>query len=93
MIMIDPVQLGVANVKFILLCVENMLGLKINFMKSEALVTGVRVEEQRKIADDLNCKLWAYPMHYLGLPVSDKRLSVADWLFLTEKVGHRVDPW
>jgi hypothetical protein len=25
--------------------------------------------------------------------VSDKTLSVAEWHFLTEKVGHRVDPW
>jgi hypothetical protein len=32
-------------------------------------------------------------MKYLGLPVSDKTLSVADWHFLTEKVMHRVDPW
>jgi hypothetical protein len=27
------------------------------------------------------------------MPVSDKKLLVADWDFLTEKVGHRVDPW
>nr|XP_051197209.1 uncharacterized protein LOC127310588 [Lolium perenne] len=28
-----------------------------------------------------------------GLPVSDRPLRVADWCFLPEKVGHRVDPW
>jgi hypothetical protein len=32
-------------------------------------------------------------MHYLGLPVNDRSLSEADWSFLVEKVGHRVDPW
>jgi hypothetical protein len=37
--------------------------------------------------------LGTLPIKYLGLPVSDKSLSVADWHFLTEKVGHRVDPW
>jgi hypothetical protein len=36
---------------------------------------------------------WALPMQYLGLPVSDRSLSAADWSFLIEKVGHRVDPW
>jgi hypothetical protein len=34
-----------------------------------------------------------FPISYLGLPVSDKRLRVSDWEFLTGKVGHRVDPW
>ncbi|KAK1607583.1 hypothetical protein QYE76_031256 [Lolium multiflorum] len=32
-------------------------------------------------------------MRYLGLPVSDAPLRVADWGFLPDKVGHRVDPW
>jgi hypothetical protein len=32
-------------------------------------------------------------MKYLGLSVSDKTLSVADWHFLTKQAGHRVDPW
>jgi hypothetical protein len=27
------------------------------------------------------------------MPLSNKVLSVAVWNFLTEKVGHRVDPW
>jgi hypothetical protein len=70
-----------------------MSGLKINFTESEALVTGVTTEEQQRIADALNCKLGAYPFRYLGFPVSDKRLSVTDWIFLTENVGHMVDPW
>jgi hypothetical protein len=34
----------------------------------------------------------SFPIRYMGLPVSGKRLSVADWFFLTEKVGHRVEP-
>jgi hypothetical protein len=50
-------------------------------------VTGVTPEEQQEIAGALNCKLGAYPIRYLGMPVSDKRLSVADWSFLTEKVS------
>jgi hypothetical protein len=83
----------VANLKVLLLCFENMSGLKINFTKSEAVVTGVTEEEKLRVANSLNCKLGSLPMSYLGLPVSDKSLSVADWYFLTEKVGHRVDPW
>jgi hypothetical protein len=93
MIMIEPSQLGIANLKFILLCFENMSGLKINFDKIEAIVTGVSKVEQCRVAAALNCRLGSFPFRYLGLPMSDKRLTVADWFFLTEKVGHRVDPW
>jgi hypothetical protein len=93
MVMIEPTQLGIANLKFLLLCFENMSGLKINFNKSEIIVTGVSDDDRIRVEDALNCKLGSFPIRYLGLPVSDKRLSVADWFFLTEKVGQRVEPW
>jgi hypothetical protein len=63
-----------------------MSGLKINFSKSVVMVTGVTAEELLRIDEGLNCKLGSLPMKYLGIPVSDKSLLVADWHFLTEKV-------
>jgi hypothetical protein len=93
LVLIESTDLGIANLKFLLLCFENMLGLKINFDKSEATMTGVTADEQRRVANMLNCKLGKLPMKYLGLPVSSKLLRVADWEFLPEKVGHRVDRW
>ena len=32
-------------------------------------------------------------MTYLGFPLSDHTLSLADWERLVRVVGHRVDPW
>jgi hypothetical protein len=93
MVMIEPAVEGITNLKLILLCFENMSGLKINFDKSEVIVIGVTVQEQHRVANMLNCKLGAFPMKYLGLLVSGRPLRVADWAFLPEKVGHRVDPW
>ncbi|KAK1698102.1 hypothetical protein QYE76_014799 [Lolium multiflorum] len=93
MILIEPTTRGVANLKFILMCYENMSGLTINYNKSEAVVTGVSDSGKLRVANGLNCKLGSLPMHYLGLPVSNKALFVADWHFLTKKVGHRVDLW
>jgi hypothetical protein len=55
-----------------------MSGLKINFAKSEVVVTGVTDLERQRVADSLNCKLRSLPFHYLGLPVSDRPLSIAD---------------
>ena len=44
-IMVDLNDACIAHLKFILLCFEAVSGLKINFSKSEVLVTGVDVTE------------------------------------------------
>jgi hypothetical protein len=93
MILIEPTDLGIANLKTLLLCFENMSGLKINFDKSEVMVSGLAEGAKQRVANLLNCKLGKFPIKYLGLPMSDRPLSVAEWGFLTEKVGHQVDPW
>jgi hypothetical protein len=51
MILIKPSEVGIANLKLLLLCFENMFGLKINFDKSETVVIGVPPDEQRHIAN------------------------------------------
>jgi hypothetical protein len=48
--MIQPDDLAVANLKYILLCFESMSGLRINFHKSEVMVLGVEEEEGLRIA-------------------------------------------
>ncbi|KAK1607772.1 hypothetical protein QYE76_031445 [Lolium multiflorum] len=93
MVLIEPTGMGIANLKFLLLFFENMLRLKINFDKSEVFMTGFTPKEKRTVADILNYKLGSLPRKYLGLPLSDHLLRVADWGFLPDKVGHRVDPW
>jgi hypothetical protein len=51
-IMIEPDDLGIANLKFLLLCFESMSGLRINFHKSEVLVLGRSTEEQIRTNKD-----------------------------------------
>jgi hypothetical protein len=92
-ILTKPSEMGVENLKLLLLCFENMSCLKINFDKSEAIVTGVPMAERIRIANRLNCKLGKFPIKYMGLSISDRALLVADWGFLREKLGHRVEPW
>jgi hypothetical protein len=93
MTLIELTDVGIANLKALLLCFENMLGLKINFDKSKVVVIGMAEAAKCRVANMLNCKLEKFPIKYLGLPMRDRPLSVADWGFLTEKVGHHVDPW
>jgi hypothetical protein len=87
MVLVEPADMGL-----LLLCFKNMSGLKINFNKSEAIVTAAMEMEARRISNILNYKLVKLPMKYLGLHVSDRPLRVLDLDFLSEKVGHRVDP-
>jgi hypothetical protein len=93
MILLEPTGVGIANLKTLLLFFENMSSLKINFKKSKVVGMGLPPDSQRHVADMLNCKLGKFPITYLDLPISDKPLRVADWGFLPELVGHRVDPW
>jgi hypothetical protein len=91
-IMIQPNDLAVANLKYILLCFERISGLRINFHKSEVMVMGVDQEEGPRIAHMLNCKHDSFPLSYLGLPISDRALTAADWGPLSAKVGKRAGP-
>jgi hypothetical protein len=91
--MLQPDDLAIGNLKYILLCFENMSGLGINFHKSEVMLLGGDVAEGTRIANMLNCRRGTFPFTYLGLPVSDRALLASDWGPLTNKVAKRADPW
>ena len=59
----------VKNVKPILICFEALLGLKVNFFKSELI--GVRVGDDniKMLADLFGCKVGQFPVSYLGMPL------------------------
>jgi hypothetical protein len=80
-------------VKFLLYCFENMSGLKINYQKSEVYVLGASKEESAQIAYWLNCREGVFPMKYLGAPVSDRMLYVADLMEIGIKVEKKLPSW
>ena len=88
-------DLDIANLKFMLLCFEDMSRLKINFHKSEVIVLEQPEQEQRRIANMLNCKLGGggFPFIYLGLLISDRKLNIEQWNFLVNKLAAKVEVW
>lgn len=62
-------DLCVVNLKFLLLCFEALSGLKINFSKSEAILTGSSDVEALRVENLLNCNLGAFPFKYLGMSI------------------------
>jgi hypothetical protein len=62
-----------------------MVGLKINFEKSEVLLVGGDNETAIKYANLFNCQSGFFPLRYLGVPIVVNRLHVVDWDKMEEK--------
>jgi hypothetical protein len=84
---------NVITTKFILHCFEAMSGLKINYQKSEVIVLGENPEETKRVADLFNCKCGKFPMTYLGIPISEGRLTAADLAIPPDKIEKRLSTW
>lgn len=86
-------QESVLTTKFLLYCYEEMSGMKINYQKSEVIVVGADEGEAQRVADIFNCKLGKLPIGYLGVPISDGRLSAAELGIPSEKIEKRLATW
>jgi hypothetical protein len=93
LILIQNTEEDIANLKFLLMCFEDMSSLKINYHKSEVMVMGQPGDEQIRVANKLNCKLGSFPFLNLGLPISDRKLRIEQWLFLIRKLVDCIEPW
>jgi hypothetical protein len=69
------------------MCFEKMSGLKINYHKSEVIVMGWPPEIMQRVADMLNCNLGDFSFIYLGLPISYRKITMDQWMFLVHKTG------
>jgi hypothetical protein len=76
--------------KFILYCFEDTAGMKINYHKSEVFTVGLEKEETDRVAQMLNCPVGAFPMKYLGLPISPEKILNHDFDFLGQKLEKRL---
>jgi len=81
------------NLKFLLFCYEELSGMKINYLKSEVFIVGLSAQESQKVADAFNCKLGRFHLKYLGLPISDRRLSKAELRDSADKIERRLQTW
>jgi hypothetical protein len=84
---------GARNMKLLLYMYELMVGLKINFYKSEVLVINDNDNWANVYAEIFNCQIGIFPIKYQGVSVSPSRLHVLDWLPLVEKNNKKLDPW
>jgi hypothetical protein len=78
------------KLKLILSAFEQLLGLKINFHKSELFCFG---EAQKNV--DQYTVLFGYgqPIRYLGILVHYRRLTNAEWKMVEERLQLRLSSW
>nr|CAD1830600.1 unnamed protein product [Ananas comosus var. bracteatus] len=76
-----------AIIKLILDDFAGCSGLSINYSKSSVTPINVPVPQAASLAISLGCTVKDFPLTYLGLPLSPKRLRRADFMLLIEKLG------
>lgn len=83
----------ILSLKWILLCFDNLSGLKINFDKSEMVPLNLDDSEGQEVDSLLGCKVVELPIMYLGVPLHWKKLQLNDWNKLVEKVEKHLQGW
>lgn len=68
-LLVEGIEMDIINLKFLLLCFQEMFWLTINFNKSEVMVLGYSENFRQSIAARLNCWLGSFPTSYLGVPI------------------------
>jgi hypothetical protein len=72
------------NLCCLFLCVEAVLGLKINLTKSKIVLIG-KVEDVDRLASIFGCRVAGLPMKYLGFPLGAPYKSTTIWNKLSRK--------
>jgi hypothetical protein len=74
------------NLKLILSAFELLSGLKINFHKSELFCFDGTQDDANQYAELFGCGLGSFPISYLGIPIHHRRLTLAEWKIVKEKL-------
>jgi hypothetical protein len=81
------------NLKLILSAFEQLSGLKINFYKIELFCFGEALNEVRAYANLFGCGQGQFPMRYLEVPIHYRRLTLAEWKQVEERIQKRLSSW
>ena len=80
------------NLRLLFTWFEAVLGLKINFNKSEMVPVG-NVPDLKDLAGIMGCKIIQIPMTYLGLPLGANFKSKSIWDPILEKMERKLSGW
>jgi hypothetical protein len=81
----------VKNMKLLLCAFEQLLGLKINFHKSEMFCYGAAKTRQNDYAHIFGCDMGSFPFRYLGIPMHHRKLMNKDWKHVEQRFQKRLN--
>ncbi|GFZ14333.1 hypothetical protein Acr_24g0005230 [Actinidia rufa] len=68
-------------------------GLRISFAKSSILSTGICSSDLEEIMEITGFTQGSFPFRYLGIPVADSRLSIAQFSPFIDKISNYINDW
>lgn len=72
---------------------EQILGMRINFHKSELVPLNLDSLEAHKLSHVFSCPLGTFPIIYLGIPLHYENLTREDVQPLVDKILKRIAGW
>ena len=81
------------NLKWLLLCYEQMTGMRINFDKSDMLTIGIEGDRMNEYAKFFCYKKGDFPIKYLGVPLHFTNLRKEDLQPIVDKIIKRIAGW
>jgi len=81
------------NLKIILCVFEELSGLKINFHKSELFCMGEAKNRASEYMALFGCKEGTIPFKYLGIPMSNSRITNKDWSQMETRFQKKLSSW
>jgi zinc-binding in reverse transcriptase len=93
LIFVKPTAHQLNLLKLLLDTFGNISGLKINMQNSELLVTSMTSHQVQQLANLIQCKSATFPLKYLGLPLSDKRIPRQYFKQLIDGIQDALPGW
>jgi Reverse transcriptase (RNA-dependent DNA polymerase) len=89
----QPSEEQISALKIILQLYGQISGLQVNLAKSELLITSVENDRVQWLANIMGCKAASFPLKYLGMPFSDKKLRKIYYRQLMQKIHNKLSAW
>jgi hypothetical protein len=79
--------------KWIMVCFEQISGIKINYHKSDLTPMGLEDVEIQEYAKIFCCKIGTFPFRYLGVPLHYENLRREDIQPIVDRILSRISSW
>ena len=85
--------LNVRSIRTVLLLLQEVLGLKVNFNKSMLTAVNISPTWLAEAASVLNCRTGTIPFLYLGLRIGGDSRKLNFWKPVVDKITSRLSSW